>query len=77
MLSPVVKRHTPRVGAVVGTKAGELAGAARNETSHCSVDVPGRRLNLAVVENGFAKNQIAIRTHTKSAHGDCPRSRIR
>ena len=58
MLAPVVKRHTPRVGAVVGTKAGELV-LARLETKPATVLLAYRairRLNLTVMENGFAEN---------------------
>ena len=67
MLTPIVKRHPPRVGAVVGAKAGELV-EARLEAKPTAVLLAHRairRLNLAMVENGFTENQIAVRAPHK------------
>ena len=67
VLAPVVKRHPPRIGAVVSAEAGELV-LAWLETKPATVLLTYRairRLNLAVVENGFAEDQIAIRAPHK------------
>ena len=67
VLAPVVKRHPPRIGAMVSAEAGELV-LAWLETKPATVLLTYRairRLNLAVVENGFAEDQIAIRAPHK------------
>ena len=67
VLAPVIKRNAPGIGTMVGTKTGQ-AMQARLEAEPAAILLPHGAvgcLNLAVVKDGFAENQIAIRAPHK------------
>ena len=71
MLTPVVKRHAPWIGAEISAKTGQslISGLKTKPTAITLPDWTIRGFNLGMMEHGLPKDQVTVRGPRKIVEG--------